>query len=132
MQGHETKRDSSDKSNLAGISGDHEYANVIALGISGKHEKTDSIRVISDWSSDNLLSIGESHFDCPAVLGCVRKQEIMAFVDAIELPRKENRFEIPQLNPHSEPVKRVTLGKQIERVLRCRKPADVALDPVAI
>jgi hypothetical protein len=132
MQGHETKRDSSDKSNLAGISGDHEYANVIALGISGKHEKTDSIRVISDWSSDNLLSIGESHFDCPAVLGCVRKQEIMVFADATELPHKENRFEVPQLDLYSGPVKGVILGKQIERVLRCRKLADVALDAVPI
>jgi hypothetical protein len=36
-ESHETKRNSSDKSNLAGISGDHEDANVIALGISGKH-----------------------------------------------------------------------------------------------
>jgi len=68
-ESHETKGNSSDKSNLAGIFGDHEDANVIALGISGKQKKAESLRAISLCSPDNLFSIDESHFDFPAVHG---------------------------------------------------------------
>jgi hypothetical protein len=44
---HDTMTNRSDKFNLAGISGDHEDANVIAPGISGKQKETKSLRVIS-------------------------------------------------------------------------------------
>ena len=55
-ESYETKKKrGSDKSNLAGISGDHEDANVIALRISGKHKEADSLRVIFLWSPDNLF-----------------------------------------------------------------------------
>jgi hypothetical protein len=116
-ESYETKKKrGSDKSNLAGISGNHEDANVIALRISGINKEADSLRVITLWSPDNLLSVSESDFDCPGVPRNCRMLGFMRFGFAIELPNKEDRLQVLQLNAYCRPLKWVLLGKKIERV----------------
>ena len=129
---HETTRNSLDKSNLAGISVDHEDANVIALGISGIQKEADSLRVISFCSPDYLFSIGESQLDCPAVGGYVRMQGSMVLGVAGELPHKEHCLEVLHRNLYFLSLKWVFLRKKIERLLQARKVVDIALQAVPI
>src|SRR5208337_3664832 len=129
---HEIKRNSSDKSNLAGILGDHEDANVITPGIRGKHKKAEFLGFITFCSPDNLFSIRESHFDFPAVHGSVRTRGFMVLGLATEVPHKVNRLEVLHLNSYFLPLKWVFLGKKIERLLQWRKIVNVALNAVPL
>ena len=126
-ESHETmKKRSSEKSNLAGISGDHEDPNVIAFGVGRKHKEADLPRVIGLWSPDNLLSVSESDFDCPDLPKNCRMLGIMVFGFAIELPNKEDRLQVLQRNLYCHPLKWVLLGKKIESVFYRRKVRHVA------
>jgi hypothetical protein len=125
-------RNNLDKSNLAGISGDYVDANVIAPGISGVQKEADSLRVISLCSPNYLFSIGESHFDSPAVGGYVRRLGTMVLGVAGELPHKENCLEVLHRNLSFLPLEWVLLGKKIERLFQGRKVVDIALNAVPI
>ena len=102
---HEIKRNSSDKFNLAGVFGDYEDANVIALGISGIQKEADWLQAMPLCSPDNLFSVGESHFDGPTAHGCACMKGIMVFGIASELPYKENRLEVFQRNLYFLPFR---------------------------
>src|ERR1039458_4757252 len=99
-----------DKSDLAGVFGDHKDANVIALGVSRIHKEADSLRVISLRSPDDLFSISEAHLDCPAIQGCAQMQGIVVFGFGSELPHEENRLQVLHRNLYFLPLKWVLLG----------------------
>ena len=122
----------SEKLRPANVFVDDEDAKVVALGICGKDEKAELLRIVCVRCPHQGFAIAEGDFKLPAGLGRSRKYGFLVLWASAEVLHEENRLEVFQLDVCSPVSERIRFRKKPKAVLYRGKVVNVALQSMPI
>ncbi len=126
------RRNGSEVLNLADVTVDDEYSEVVAVGIGREHEKAGFLGVVGFRCSLDDLAITKDHFNLATMFGRFHKRYPLVIWIPNEVLHKKNCLEVFHLHLNSLLMKWVFSGEEAKGVLDGGKIIDIAFQATPI